>query len=33
LEQLKEFLLYRTDKNGDIKISTDGILFVVKTEQ
>jgi len=27
LEQLKEFLLYRTDKNGDIKISTDGILF------
>jgi len=33
LEQLKEFLLYRTDKNGDIKISTDGILFGVKTEQ
>ncbi len=33
LERLKNYLLYRTDKNGDIEISTDGIGFAIKTEQ
>ena len=27
LEQLKNSIIYRTDKNGDIKVLTDGILF------
>ena len=31
LGRLKESLIYRTDKNGDIKILTDGILFDILT--
>jgi len=31
LESLKDSIIYRTDKNGDIKILTDGILFDILT--
>ncbi|MBU1177131.1 MAG: ComEC/Rec2 family competence protein [Patescibacteria group bacterium] len=31
LERLRESIIYRTDKNGDIKILTDGILFDILT--
>jgi competence protein ComEC len=33
LERLKNSIIYQTDKNGDIKISTDGVLFEIKTER
>lgn len=33
LERLKDVLVYRTDKNGDIKILTDGNLLQIKTEK
>ena len=32
LERLKEVLTYRTDRNGDIEILTDGILFDIVTD-
>ena len=31
LERLKDSVIYRTDKDGDIKILTDGILFDILT--
>jgi len=31
LERLKDSIIYRTDKDGDIKILTDGILFDILT--
>jgi len=31
LERLSDSIIYRTDKNGDIKILTDGILFDILT--
>ncbi|NQV00589.1 MAG: MBL fold metallo-hydrolase [Parcubacteria group bacterium] len=33
LERLKNVLVYRTDKNGDIEILTDGNLLQIKTEK
>lgn len=33
IERLKDVSVYRTDKNGNIKVSTDGIHFKIKTEQ
>jgi competence protein ComEC len=33
LERLREYLICRTDKNGDIRIITDGVLFKVRTEK
>ncbi len=33
LDRLKNSVIYRTDKNGDIEISTDGVLLEVKTEK
>jgi len=32
LERLRDFLIYRTDENGDIRIITDGTLFEIETE-
>jgi competence protein ComEC len=32
LERLKNSAIYRTDKNGDIRISTDGMLFKIETD-
>ena len=32
LERLKNTELFRTDKNGDIRIITDGFLFEIETE-
>jgi len=32
LERLKDSVIHRTDKDGDIKISTDGVLFGVETD-
>lgn len=33
LERLKNSIIYRTDKNGDIDILTDGILFDIVTKE
>jgi len=33
LDRLKEIVVYRTDKDSDIRIVTNGVLFEVKTEQ
>ena len=33
LERLKNSIIYRTDKNGDIRILTNGILFDIVNEK
>jgi len=33
LERIKDILTYRTDRNGDIKILTNGILFDILTQE